>query len=161
MSAGSIKRAGPWDESRTDRFLAETVIPVRFAATSRRGFPVLLSLWYLYEEGRLWCAVQEDSRIAGHVARDGRCAFEVAPNKPPYFGVRGQGRAHIVPEKGEQILRLLIQRYLGSESSKLARWLLERSATEVAIRIDPLRLMSWDYAARMEDAGTGGGLASP
>jgi hypothetical protein len=49
----------------------------------------------------------------------------------------------------EDILRLLIQRYLGDEESSLARWLLSRRASEVAIRIAPSHLHSWDYTRRM------------
>jgi hypothetical protein len=65
--------------------------------------------------------------------------------------VRGQGRAELRPEEGESVLRRLIQRYLGSEDAPLARWLLRRPGAEVAIRIEPRRIVSWDYSARMGD----------
>jgi len=46
----------------------------------------------------------------------------------------------------------VIRRYLGSEDSQLARWLLERDVREMAIRIEPLQLTSWDFAERMGPA---------
>jgi hypothetical protein len=49
----------------------------------------------------------------------------------------------------EDILRLLIQRYLGDEESSLARWLLGRRSSEVTIRVVPSHLHSWDYTNRM------------
>lgn len=48
-----------------------------------------------------------------------------------------------------EVLRALIARYYGSEDSELARWLLSRSDAEVAIRIEPIRMSSWDYRKRM------------
>jgi hypothetical protein len=47
------------------------------------------------------------------------------------------------------VLRRLIARYLGRDDVPLARWLLERPGDEVALRIVPRRLVSWDYGARM------------
>ena len=50
---------------------------------------------------------------------------------------------------GAEVLRALIGRYLGDETSELARWLLSRVDREVAIEIIPARLTSWDYGERM------------
>jgi hypothetical protein len=55
----------------------------------------------------------------------------------------------VEPQPPEDVLRLLIQRYLGDEESSLARWLLGRRSTEVAIRVEPSHLHSWDYRRRM------------
>ena len=85
---------------------------------------------------------------------DARCGFEVAGDVPPYRGVRGYGRARLVPERGEAVLRALVLRYLGSDEGSLARWLLSRAAREVAVRIEPQRFLSWDYSERMEGGGS-------
>jgi hypothetical protein len=66
---------------------------------------------------------------------------------PPYRGVRGSGRAEVIPE-AEDVLRELISRY-GQQGTPLADWLLGRLASEVAIRISDLRISTWDYSARM------------
>jgi hypothetical protein len=87
-----------------------------------------------------------------HLRRDRRCAFEVAPETAPYRGVRGQGLAELHEERGEEILRLLIDRYLEDSTSRLARWLLSRARQETAIAIEPLTLLSWDFRERMGDA---------
>ena len=75
-------------------------------------------------------------------------------NEPPYRGVRGQGRAHLLPEAGAARLEVLLDRYLGDRESNLARWLLSRAEDEVAIRIEPSWLTAWDFSARM-GGGTG------
>lgn len=143
--------AGPWEKERVHDFLASSVIPVRLASINRAGYPVMVSLWYLYEDGQIWCAVQKGSWVAKHLARDHKVGFEIAPDQPPYHGVRGRGHAHLVPEQGEAVLRRLIRRYLGDESSSLAQWLMERVKDEVAVKIEPTRISTWDYKRRMRD----------
>jgi len=140
---------GPWSRDEIDRFLATTRIPVRLAVNGASGHPVLASLWYLHRGDTIWCATQRASSIASSLARDPRCAFEIAPESLPYHGVRGQARASLHDERGEEILRLLIERYLGDARSHLARWLLSRAHGETALALAPRTLLSWDYRERM------------
>lgn len=147
--------SGPWSHAQVLEHLERSRVPLRLACGSRDGGPLVASLWFLAERDVLWCATQASARVAQLLWEDPRCGFEVAPDAPPYHGVRGQGRAEIVPEQGDAVLRRLIGRYLGGEDGPLARWLLGRPGTEVAIRIEPRRLLSWDYRARMQ-GGAGG-----
>lgn len=132
-----------------DRFLEQALIPARLSFLTQSGSPVVASHWFLFSEGALWCAVQRDSFTARCLAADDRCAFEVAGDLPPYRGVRGRGRATLVPERGEPLLRQLMARYLGNRSPALQRYLLSRATTETALRIEPEKLSSWDYTDRM------------
>ena len=70
----------------------------------------------------------------------------------PYQGVRGQGQVTLLQAEGEAVLRRLIERYLGTQDSEFARWLIQRAETEVAIRIQPNWLTSWDFSGRMNAA---------
>jgi nitroimidazol reductase NimA-like FMN-containing flavoprotein (pyridoxamine 5'-phosphate oxidase superfamily) len=140
---------GPWQRDEIDRFLATARIPIRLAVNGASGHPVLASLWFLYRGDTIWCATQRVSSIASSLARDPRCAFEIAPESLPYHGVRGQAVASLHDQRGEEILRLLIERYLGDSTSRLARWLLSRARGETAIAIAPRSLVSWDYRERM------------
>ncbi len=146
--------SGPWGVDRVEEHFLGTAIPLRLACLRSNGWPLVLSLWYLYRNGVLWCATQANSGVARCIEHDGRCAFEIGPNSPPYRGVRGRGRAVIDQQRGREILRALIDRYLGSEDSSLARWLLSRADQEVAIRIADLRISSWDYTERMAGSVT-------
>lgn len=147
-----MKRKGPWSRDRAEEFLAETRVPVRIACNGASGFPVLVSLWFVPIGEALWCATQQSASVVSHLRRDGRCAFEVAEEASPYRGVRGQALASLNEDRAEPILRLLIERYLGTSNSKLAGWLLERAENETAIAIEPQTLVSWDYSGRMEPA---------
>ena len=144
-----MQRKGPWSSSEVERFLAETRVPLRLAVHGASGHPVVVSLWFVRAEQRLWCATQRRSRLASLLVRDPRCAFEVAPDAPPYRGVRGQALASLRDDRGEEMLGILIDRYLGDRSSRLARWLLDRAAGETAIALEPRTLVSWDYRERM------------
>lgn len=142
---------GPWSQAQVRRFLEATTIPVRIACNAASGHPLLVSLWFVPIGDRLWCATQRTATAARLLGHDPRCAFEVSVETPPYRGVRGPALAKLHDDRGEEILRTLIDRYLGDSSSRLARILLERVEDEVAIEIQPLTLVSWDYEKRMGD----------
>jgi len=145
-----IKSSSAWDQQRISRFLTATVIPIRLACLDRRGDPLVCSLWYLYDEGAIWCATQASASVVKLLETHPRCGFEVAPETMPYRGVRGQGRVELSAEQGPGTLLRLIDRYLGTRDSGFAAWLIARSASEVAIRIEPDWLTSWDFGARMK-----------
>jgi nitroimidazol reductase NimA-like FMN-containing flavoprotein (pyridoxamine 5'-phosphate oxidase superfamily) len=149
-----MKVVGVWDAERIGAHLEQTVVPLRLAAVTPDGCPLVVSLWFLWRDGALWCATQRSSRVASCLAREPRCGFEVAADTPPYRGVRGQGRAEIVTERAEATLRALLRRYRGTEDDPLARRLLSRLDGEVAIRIAPHWISSWDFTARMSSVAT-------
>lgn len=139
-----------WPASDVERFLRDTIIPARLGCQAGNGAPLVCSLWYLYDAGAIWCATQRHARLVEFLATDPGCAFEIAADAMPYRGVRGQGQAVISAAKGPEILDRLIDRYLADRGSKFAQWLLARSADEVAIRIEPDWVTSWDFSQRMQ-----------
>jgi hypothetical protein len=147
-----ISFSGPWPKSRVREFLAEARIPMRLAANTGSGFPVILSLWFLPDEDELLAAVHRDAKIAKRLRADPRCAFEIAPNEPPYCGVRGQATARLESDGASALLERLLVRYLGSTDSNLGRFLLGRAEEELVIRLRPTWIASWDYGRRMQDA---------
>ncbi len=140
-------RSGPWSDEEIRRYLDATAIPVRLA--SMGTFPLVQSLWFLPDGLDLWCATQADSVLARRLRADARCGFEVSGDDPPYRGVRGSGHAALVPEAAADILPRLLDRYQVAADSPLAAWLLSRMDTEVAVRISPRTMSSWDYSPRM------------
>jgi len=149
-----MQTTGPFSEREVSAFLEQAVLPVRLACNAAPGQPLVLSLWFVPEAGALYCASLRSARVVRCLERDPRCAFEVAGDQPPYRGVRGRGTARIEPARGEEILRRALRRYLGGEDAPLARWLLSRSAREVAIRVEPERVASFDYTQRMTASTT-------
>ena len=131
-------------------YLQEVTIPLRLSCVADSGWPAVLSLWYLYEDGALYCATPETARVVAYLTAEPRCAFEVAADQPPYCGVRGRSVAIIEPERGLEILERLLFRYLGGIDNPLATRLLSRSEPEVAIRLEPRSYHSWNFTSRME-----------
>jgi hypothetical protein len=149
-AASAVPLSGPWSLARVHEHLAAgPLVPLRLACASRRSGPFVVSLWYAWRDGALWCATRGASRAARALWDDPRCGFEVVADAPPYRGVRGHGVAALLPEPGEAVLRALLRRYLGSEDTPLGRRLLRRPVGEVAIRIEPRRLSSFDFTDRM------------
>ena len=140
---------GPFDADRVMAFLDASALPLRLAVNAPSGWPVVVSLWFARANEHILCATQASSPIVAALARDARCAFEVAGCDPPYRGVRGRGTVTIEPDEQLRTLRLLLTRYLGSTDGALARRLLARTTPEVVLRIDPVSMSSWDYSARM------------
>ena len=130
-------------------YLESTRIPLRLASRTESGWPINLSMWFLYEDEALYCATSNSARIVRYLEKDPRCAFEVASDLPPYCGVRGQAEGGILPQRGAEILERLLQRYLGGSDNPLAVQLLEKSAEEVAIRLEPVTVHAWNFTDRM------------
>lgn len=141
-------RSGPWDAAAIERYLRETVIPIRLASAGRTS-PLVQSLWFLYEDESIWCCTQRDAVLTRRLTADPRCGFEVSGDQPPYRGVRGTAVAEVVSDRAADILPRLIERYLGDRPNQLSRWLMSRLDREVAIRLRDLRLTTFDFTSRM------------
>jgi len=124
-------------------------IPMRLACATKTGWPMVVSLWYLYQDGQLFCATQKTARVISYLQNDPRCAFEIAADSPPYCGVRGQAMARIEDDMGILVLEKLLARYVGGLDNDLARGLLSNSHNEVAIVLDPVQIYRWDFSSRM------------
>lgn len=144
-----MRLTGPWSIEHVHAHLAATVVPLRLACVEASGHPRVLSLWFEWRDGALWCATSPQAHLTRWLAAEPRCGFEVVPDAPPYSGVRGRARATLDAERGSEVLERLVDRYVGSRETRLARWLLARSADEIAIRIEPLSFASLDFSTRM------------
>jgi hypothetical protein len=152
MGDSSPRYSGPWSEEEVAEFLSRAAIPIRVAANTPGGFPVIVSLWFLHEGDELLAAIHRDSRLAKRLGEDSRCGFEIAVNDPPYRGVRGQGEARLERDGARELLERLLVRYLDSTDSSLGRFLLGRADEELVVRLQPSWIASWDYSDRMQDA---------
>lgn len=144
-----VRKSSAWDQPTIDAFLRATVIPVRLACSDADNVPLICSLWYLYDNEAIWCATQKSAAVVRLLEGQQQCGFEIAPEAMPYRGVRGQGKVTLLPDQGEAVLRRLIDRYLDKPDSDFANWLIKRADTEVAIKIQPDWLTSWDFGDRM------------
>lgn len=127
-----------------ESYLRNTLIPLRLAILTPTEWPMVVSLWYIYKEGLLYCATHRKARVVQYLQTEPRCGFEIAAEQPPYSGVRGRGIARVEPHLGPEILRELLVRYQGSTETPLAQQLLLHVDREVAIVIEPGMITRWD-----------------
>ncbi len=145
----SLSSTSAWPASQVERYLQSDLSPLRLAVLDSSGFPLICSLWFIYEEDRILCATTRAAKVARCVEANPKCGFELAPNEPPYFGVRGQGVATVSSVDAMGVLGRLVDRYLGTRDSKFASWLLNREEDEVVLSIEPRWMTSWDFSDRM------------
>ncbi len=146
----NLNKNSAWSESDVRAFLSSSTIPMRIA-TNTGSYPTLCSVWYLFDEqqGDLLCVSHEKSQLVSDLMVNQKCAFEIAPNDPPYFGVRGKAVVTLSKSKALETLTTLLPRYLGGTESGLAQWLIGRIEEEYVLRLSPVQLTSWDYRERM------------
>lgn len=131
--------------------LLQKKIPLRFSCINNSGWPVILSLWYLQKDGKIYCATQKNAKVIEYLKENPKCAFEISQDTPPYLGIRGRGNVSLREDIAFGILESLIIRYLGNQDSSLAKFLLSQKENEIIIEITPSRIFSWDYSGRMRD----------
>lgn len=140
---------GAWDREETEAFLTSETVPVRLSCRTQGDDLWMLSLWYRYDDDALWCATSADANVVDYLDHDDRVAFEISTNHPPYKGVRGNGTVSVDADPDKELLKTLLERYLGGTDSPLAERLLSPDREEVRIRIDPKHVYTWDFSDRM------------
>jgi nitroimidazol reductase NimA-like FMN-containing flavoprotein (pyridoxamine 5'-phosphate oxidase superfamily) len=134
-----------------DSFL-DSKIPIRISCIKPNGVPIVLSLWYVNIDGKIYCATQKTAKIISCLEKNPLCGFEIAADNPPYRGIRGEGSVKILKEQGKNILSVLIEKYLGRKESNLSKFLKSKAETEVAIEVSPSKTFNYDYSKRMRGA---------
>lgn len=148
----AIKITGPWSLDTVRTYLAEAEIPVQIAALNSDNLPVLISLWFSYDNNHIWCATQYDAHIVKLLTKNPSCAFQISSEHMPYKGIRGRAVASIIESEGVRILDTLVTKYLKESDSKFAKWLTSRQENEVAIRLDIASVTTWDFSGRMANS---------
>ena len=135
-----------------DSIISDKKIQIRISFLKSDGIPSIISLWYTLKDGKIYCATQRSAKIIAYLKNNPNCGFEIATDKPPYKGVRGNGMAKIISEDGESVLDILICKYLENRNSKLSQFLKNNAKSEVAIEITPQKIFNYDYTIRMQGA---------
>ena len=132
-----------------DSFL-NSKIPIRVSCLKNNGVPIVVSLWYVNMDDKIYCATQKTAKILKYLEKNPVCGFEIAGDSPPYIGIRGDGTIKILNDKGESVLFALIDKYLGKKETHLSKFLKNKLKTEVAIEIEPKSVHNYDYSVRMK-----------
>ena len=141
------------ENTKINELVDDPKIPIRIACIKPNGIPAILSLWYIVIDEKIYCATQKNAKIVTYLEKNPLCGFEIAGDKPPYKGVRGEGMVKILQNRGNEILNILMEKYLGKKESILSKFLAKNSSNEVAIEINPNKIFNYDYSKRMKGIG--------
>lgn len=131
--------------------ISDTKIPIRIAFVKPDGAPSIISLWYEQIGDKIYCATKRTAKIVSYIQNNPKCGFEIAADKPPYKGTRGTGHVKIIESQGQEILKILMKKYLGDKESTLSKYLSSNAENEVALEITPQNIFIYDYSKRMKD----------
>jgi hypothetical protein len=136
-SKTSIRRVRSLPDTEITALLSDLASPVRLASHSPNGFPLISTLWFLYEDGLFWCITQQRTLLRRNLAANPRCAFEIALDGQRFKLLRGQGLATLDLAAGASVTERMIDRYLGDPDGSTAVAMRKQIPTEYAIAIRP------------------------
>ena len=134
------------------------------ATIGATGQPHLVAMWYGVIDGKIWFETKSRSQKAVNLRRDNRitCSIEDGLTYDKLRGVSIEGTAEII-EDADALWEVGVnvwQRYNGpytEEVKPLVEFMLTK---RVAVRVDPVRLRSWDHRKLGMDAVPLGGTTA-
>lgn len=121
------------------------------ATNGPHGMPHLVAMWYGYVDGLIYFETKTKSQKAVNLRRDPRltCMVEAGDTYDQLRGVSVEGRAHLITDPADEEFWAagvsVYERYNGpygeADRPTLAMMLNKR----VIVRIDPVRVRSWDH----------------
>jgi hypothetical protein len=123
--------------SELTTLLRDLARPVRLASLSPNGFPLISTLWFIYENDVFWCITQQRTLLRRNLTANPRCAFEIGLDGQRFKLLRGQGLATLDLADGGRVTECMINRYLGDPGGPIAVAMRTQIPTEYAIAIRP------------------------
>jgi PPOX class probable F420-dependent enzyme len=120
------------------------------ATNGPAGSPHLVAMWYGVIDDEVWFASKMKAQKVRNLERDSSIAFMVWDGET-YDNVRGvsiEGRALLSTDAAD-LWRLIVnihERYNGPYSTDLDDMLRAKIRNRVAVRIDRVRIRSWDHS---------------
>jgi nitroimidazol reductase NimA-like FMN-containing flavoprotein (pyridoxamine 5'-phosphate oxidase superfamily) len=87
-------------ESEVDTFLGEAGHLLRLATTDDAGAPLVVPIWFIYEDGRVYFTPRERSAWREYLERDSCVCLLIDESDPPMRKVVATGRADLVHTLG-------------------------------------------------------------
>jgi len=130
------------------------------ATASKDGKPRVSPIWFVYENGCFYFTTQLGLLKGGHIQKNPNVALSVASEGRPYRAVCAFGTADLVQKDREEWLERIATKYNEREGRE---WVNEvvRQEGRVVFKIQPVRIMSWDYGrGDYERQGNGESMAT-
>ena len=137
-------------EPESREFLTQCKSTLILGTTNSDGTPVIHPVWYYFDttETKLYIYTEPAMRKATNIRERSQVYFDVDDDRWPYKGVKGKGRARIIDDTDEALLRArkILAKYV-KEGQPMIESVLEKikSGGYVVIEITPAYFTSWDY----------------
>lgn len=148
-SSMQVSAKSAWNVVQIEDFLHTQKTPMRIAVLDHDDFPMICSVWHQYHEQKIYAVAHKNSKLVKKLTAHPQCAFEIAPNEPPYKGVRGQAVSAVSTLHCEETLNQLLEKFLGQGYQDLRSFLLSRSEDERVIELQLEKITAWDFSQRM------------
>jgi nitroimidazol reductase NimA-like FMN-containing flavoprotein (pyridoxamine 5'-phosphate oxidase superfamily) len=133
--------------SEIERFLSDGKMILRLASTDENGDPMIHSVWFILQNGKLYFFTEKTSRKIRNLTRSQRAYFSIDSEREPYIGVKGRANALVVDDRArvEDIAKVIVTKYLGGLDNPYAQSLLSELGASVAVELTPVYFSTWDY----------------
>ena len=65
------------DLEHVEEYLKAVLIPLRLSCMTQSGWPMIVSLWFFYQEKKLYCATQLSAKVVGYLKNNPRFIYMV------------------------------------------------------------------------------------
>ena len=131
--------------------LVSLAMPAHLATLDPAGFPRVIPIWFLWEDGSFYLSSGPQSRHVQDLARDPRAGLcitiEESQTKTgyrPFRQIMVRGLAHVLPDTDASWARKLIGKYIPGEAG-MRRARLEAGKPHVVIVLRPERLLTTGF----------------
>jgi PPOX class probable F420-dependent enzyme len=133
------------------RSLLEQSRTATIATIGPGGFPHLVAMWYGLLDGRVCFETKAKSQKVVNLRRDPRmsCSVEAGESYDQLRGVAIEGTATIIEDTSADeywaAAVSVFERYQGAYSEEMRPFVEQMMNKRVVIRVDPVRVRSWDH----------------
>lgn len=131
--------------------LTALAIPAHLATVDPTGFPRVLPLWFLWEEGIFYMSSGPKSRHVQDLARDSRAGLCITVEEDqtqtgyrPFRQIMVQGYAQVQPDLDGTWAGKLIRKYIAGQAGEV-RVKLEAKKPHVVITLRPERFLTTGF----------------
>ena len=131
--------------------LLNLALPASLATLDPAGFPRILPIWFLWEDGSFYLSSGPQSRHVQDLARDPRAALTIAVEEGqtpagyrPFRQIMVRGRAQVLPDTDAIWAQKLVRKYIvGDAAAQRAKR--EAGKSHVVIILRPERFLTTGF----------------
>jgi PPOX class probable F420-dependent enzyme len=125
----------------------------------------LVGMWYAVIDGRIWFETKKKAQKTVNLRRDPRCSFlvEAGHTYDQLRGVAIEGTAEVIEDEDVvwEVCVNIFERYHGPYSDQMKPFVEFMAHNRAALRLDPVRVRSWDHRKLGLPAMELGGSTAP